>query len=149
MTVRIGIAVVLAAVALVVIWRLRAKPRGAHVQDRYPVPRQLHRRDFPRPEAPWLVALFSAERCNSCKGIPQKLAVLESDEVATAVVDDETQRDVHKRYDISGIPTVVIADGEGVVQRAFVGPLTATDLWAAVAELRSPGTTPEPDLGGL
>jgi hypothetical protein len=33
------------------------------------------------------------------------------------------------------------------VRRAFVGAFTATDLWAAVAELRSPGSTPEPDLG--
>jgi hypothetical protein len=35
------------------------------------------------------------------------------------------------------------------VRRAFVGAFTATDLWAAVAELRDPGSTPEPDLGSL
>ena len=29
----------------------------------------------------------------------------------------------------------------------FVGAFTATDLWAAVAEARAPGSTPEPDLG--
>ncbi len=33
---------------------------------------------------------------------------------------------------------VVIADGEGVVKGAFVGPTSATDIWAAVAELRTP-----------
>ena len=43
----------------------------------------------------------------------------------------------------------MIADADGVVQRAFVGAFTATDLWAAVAELRVPGSTPEPDLGAL
>jgi hypothetical protein len=28
------------------------------------------------------------------------------------------------------------------VQHHFVGPVTATDLWAAVAEAREPGSTP-------
>jgi hypothetical protein len=44
---------------------------------------------------------------------------------------------------------ILIADREGVVRRAFLGSTTATDLWAAVAELRAPGATPEPDLGNL
>ena len=43
----------------------------------------------------------------------------------------------------------VVADADGVVRRAFVGAFTATDLWAAVAELRVPGSTPEPTLGQL
>ena len=36
-----------------------------------------------------------------------------------------------------------------MVQRAFVGATSATDLWAAIAELREPGSTPEPTLGAL
>jgi hypothetical protein len=51
--------------------------------------------------------------------------------------------------ELAAIPTTVIADCEGVVRRGFVGAFTATDLWAAVAELRAPGSTPEPDLGAL
>jgi L-2-hydroxyglutarate oxidase LhgO len=43
----------------------------------------------------------------------------------------------------------LIADHEGVVRRAFVGAFTATDLWAAVAELRDPGSSPEPGLGSV
>jgi hypothetical protein len=31
----------------------------------------------------------------------------------------------------------LVADREGVVQTTFVGAFTATDLWNAVAELRS------------
>jgi hypothetical protein len=34
-----------------------------------------------------------------------------------------------------------------VIRAAFSGPVTATDLWAAVAECRSPGSSPEPELG--
>ena len=44
---------------------------------------------------------------------------------------------MHERYGISGVPMVVIADAEGVVRKSFVGPVTATDLWAAVAEIRT------------
>ena len=54
---------------------------------------------------------------------------------------------MHRRYELAAIPTTVVADADGVVRRAFVGAFTATDLWAAVAELRDPGSTPEPDLG--
>ena len=45
------------------------------------------------------------------------------------------------------MPLVVVADARGVVGASFIGPATATDLWAAVAEVRQPGSSPEPDLG--
>jgi hypothetical protein len=64
-------------------------------------------------------------------------------------VEFHAQPDVHRRYEISGIPTTVVADADGVVRAAFVGSVTATDLWAAVAEARTPGSTPEPELGTL
>jgi hypothetical protein len=41
------------------------------------------------------------------------------------------------------VPLVLIAGDDGVVRRHFVGPVTATDLWAAVAEAREPGSTPD------
>ena len=41
----------------------------------------------------------------------------------------------------------VVAGRDGVVRASFVGPPTATDLWAAVAEARYPGSSPEPDVG--
>ena len=47
-----------------------------------------------------------------------------------------------QRYGIDAVPTVVIADAQGVAVAAFLGPMTATDLWAAVAEAREPGSTP-------
>jgi hypothetical protein len=47
------------------------------------------------------------------------------------------------------VPLVVVADAHGVTRAAFVGPASATDVWAAVAEARRPGSTPEPGLGAL
>jgi hypothetical protein len=144
---RVLIAVAIVAVVAVAAWRLRRRPPAPPPRDAYPVPRQLDRADFPRPEAPWLVVLFSSSACLSCQGLPEKLAVLESADVATCDIDAESHGDLHRRYELSAIPMTLIADADGVVQRSFVGSFTATDLWAAVAEARAPGSTPEPELG--
>ena len=36
--------------------------------------------------------------------------------------------------------SIDLADAEGVVRASFVGPPSATDLWAAVAQVRDSGT---------
>ena len=41
------------------------------------------------------------------------------------------------------MPTTLIVDTDGVVRAVFLGPTTATDLWAALAELREPGSVPD------
>jgi hypothetical protein len=147
--VRIVIAAGLLVAAGSVAWILQRRRPAPPPRDVYPVPRQLDRSDFPRPDTPWLVVLFSSTTCESCEKLPPKLAVLESGDVATCEVEYHAQPDLHGRYEISGIPTTLVADAAGVVRAAFVGAFTATDLWAAVAEARAPGTTPEPELGKL
>ena len=147
MVVRIVIAVLILATVGAVALVMRRRPPEPPPRDVYPVPRQLDRSDFRRVETPWLVALFSSTACDSCDGLMAKLAVLESADVVTCEIEYHAQPDLHDRYEIAGIPTTVIADGDGVVRAAFVGAFTATDLWAAVAEARAPGSTPEPELG--
>jgi hypothetical protein len=149
MVVRIVIAVLVLATVGGVALLMRRRPPDAPPRDVYPVPKQLDRADFPRPDAPWLVALFSSTTCDSCHGLADKLGPLESVDVAVCDIDFEEQGALHRRYDLAAIPTTVVADHEGVVCRAFVGAFTATDLWAAVAELRDPGSTPEPGLGSV
>ena len=147
MTLLIGAGVLL--VALAVAARLRRGRPERPPRDQYPIPRQLDRADFDRPDAAWLVAYFSSDTCASCQGLGPKVAALESDAVATCELDFVARRDLHDRYEISAIPMILLADAGGVVRRAFVGATTATDLWAAMAELRDPGSTPEPTLGAL
>jgi len=149
MLVRVAIAAgVLVAVAAVAWWLQRRRP-DAPPRDAFPVPRQLDRADFPRPDARWLVAYFSSATCASCQGLGQMVTVLDSAEVATCELSFEQERSLHDRYDISAIPMILVTDADGVVRRAFVGATTATDLWAAVAEVRVPGISPEPELGSL
>jgi len=149
MVVRIVLAVALIAIACAVAFVLQRRRPAPPPRDVYPVPRQLDRSDFPRATAPWLVALFSSTACDSCEGLSAKLTALDTDDVATCEIEYHAQPDLHRRYEIAGIPTTVVADDDGVVRAAFVGAFTATDLWAAVAEARKPGSTPEPELGGM
>jgi hypothetical protein len=147
--VRVVIAVLILLTVGGVALLMRRRRPDAPPRDVYPVPKQLDRGDFPRPDAPWLVALFSSATCDSCHGLGDKLTPLDTVDVAVCEVDYERQRELHEHYELAAIPTTVVVDHEGVVRKAFVGAFTATDLWAAVAELRDPGATPEPDLGAF
>ena len=134
---------VLAAVAIgvaVVLERRRRPP--APTNAGHMLPDQLDRGDFARSEAPWLVAVFTSATCNTCAGVWDKARLLESDGVAVQQVEVSAARDLHDRYRITAVPAVVVADAAGVVRSTFLGPITATDLWATVAELREPGTLP-------
>jgi hypothetical protein len=142
----VAVAVFLAAVAVALVLRRRRRV-SAPTQVTLSTPRQLDRSDFDRPDADWLVAVFSSATCASCAAMVEKANVLASPCVAVQELEAKTDRDLHRRYGIEAVPITVVADAAGVVQAAFVGPATATDLWAAVAELRQPGSSPEPDLG--
>jgi thioredoxin-related protein len=135
----VGLVVVVAAIALVL--RRRAHP-DAPTQAGATAPQQLDRADFERPDAEWLVAVFSSATCSTCADVVRKAAVLATADVAVQDVEYTARRDLHRRYAIDAVPIVVIADREGVVRRSFVGPVTATDLWAGVAACREPGSTP-------
>ncbi len=141
----IAAAVVVLAVVVAVMFE-RRRPE-APTQGVWPVPTQLDRADFAGAERPWLVAVFSSATCNSCAQALAKARVLASDEVWVEEVEVKVRPDLHRRYRIEAVPTLVVADAEGVVRASFVGPPSATDLWAAVAEARAPGSSPEPELG--
>ena len=135
--------VVLAAAAVTVallIERRRRPPAPTNV--RHTLPEQLDRRDFERPDAPWLVAVFTSATCQSCSGVWDKARLLASDEVAVQDVEATAAREVHRKYAIDAVPGLVLIDRSGVVRAGFLGPATATDPWATVAELRAPGTLP-------
>lgn len=106
------------------------------------VPQLVDRDDFDRPDAPWLVAVFSSATCLACADVREKAAALASDAVAVVDLEAVERKDLHERYGIDAVPLVLIADAGGIVRKHFVGPVTATDLWAAVAEVREPGSVP-------
>lgn len=135
-------AVIVVVVALAFVLR-RRQGSDAPTQPQWQVPTQLDRNDFVRPEAPWLVAVFTSSTCHVCADVARKARVLESPEVAVHDAEFTAARDLHRRYGIEAVPTLVIADAAGVVRASFLGPVTATDLWCAMAEVREPGSTPK------
>ena len=143
------IALLLVAVAagVAAVVRRRSVPDPPTTPRSSTVPVQLDRADFDRPDAPWLVAVFSSATCQSCALVLDKARVVACREVVVQDVEFTASRHLHERYRIDAVPMVVVADAEGVVRASFIGPMSATDLWAAVAEVRNPGSSPEPGLG--
>ena len=132
----------LAAIVLVLAaglgYALRKRKPDAPAQIRGAVPHQLSRSDFDDSQKNWLVAVFASSTCDACRDVATKASVLESGEVSVQIIDFTEMRGLHQRYQIDSVPTLVIADKDGVVRFATVGPITATDLWAALAKCRDP-----------
>ena len=139
--------VVMGAAAGVGLLVRRRREVAPPTQPKAVVPAQVDRSDFPGATAPWVVVVFSSKSCHTCADVVNKAGVLASREVDVVDVEFGAAPSLHRKYDVQGVPMVAIADAEGVVHRGFVGPVTATDLWAAVADARQPGSSPEPDLG--
>lgn len=141
---RVVVALVLAVVAaLVAVLTDRSRRKDPPTQARtYAAPLQVDRADFPRPDADWLVIAFTSSTCGTCADVSSKVVVLDGPDVAVAIVDSVEQKDLHTRYLVEAVPIVAVADAAGVVQASFIGPVSATHLWGAVAELRDPGSVP-------
>jgi hypothetical protein len=143
---RVLLALALVSVAVVVAVVVQRRRPDAPARPRFSVPVQLDRQDFDRPEAPWLVAVFTSASCDSCAGVWDRARHLDGGAGSPVVVQElevGAERALHDRYGVDAVPLVLIADADGVVVRHFLGPVTATDLWAAVAEAREPGSTPQ------
>lgn len=128
------------AIAGLVAALLSKRQRAAPTANTHTIPRQLNRRDFKNTTRTWLVAVFTASTCDACAGVMERAKHLDSSQVSVQELELSTDKALHERYGIDAVPMVLIADETGAVQRAFVGPVTATYLWASLAELREPGS---------
>lgn len=128
-----GVAVVALAVGTVV---QRRSPDAPSTPTQHTVPDQLDRNDFNRPDAPWLVAVFTSATCETCAKVWTSTQLLESSEVAIENIEVKADSELHERYNITAVPLVVVADHDGVTRASFLGPPTSSELWAKLAELR-------------
>ena len=135
----IAVATVASGLALL----LQQRRPDAPVRTGWTVPEQLDRGDFERPDAPWLVTVFTSASCDSCDSVVATASSLASPEVAVQEVEVGRDRAIHDRYAIDAVPMVLISDAFGVVRDHHVGPVSATHLWGSLAELREPGSTPD------
>lgn len=136
---RLLFALAIVAVAGVVSTLVRRQRQAdPPTQARNELPSQLDRADFDGDD--WLVAVFTSESCSTCADVVRKAQVLASAQVAVVTASYQARPDLHQRYEIDAVPCLLIADTEGVVHAGFLGPVTATDLWAAIANARQPGS---------
>ncbi len=131
------IVLAVALIALGVGWYVQQQaPDAPTTPKTHTVPDQIDRSDFVQPTTPWLVAVFTSATCETCAKVWTSTQLVESDEVAIQNVEVTADKALHDRYDITAVPSVVIADSQGIVQASFLGPPTSADLWAKLAEVR-------------
>ena len=133
---RLLLAAMLAAVAVVLALVLQRRRPHAPTQPWGAVPAQLDRQDFDRPEAPWLLAVFTSATCETCAGVWDKARVLASEDLAVQELEAVRDRALHQRYGIDAVPLVVLADAQGVVVAHLLGPVPAGQLWETVERAR-------------
>jgi hypothetical protein len=127
----VSIALAVAALALI----LQRRRPEAPSQRRWAVPDQVDRNDFDRPGAPWLVAVFSSATCDSCATAVARSQAMANADVVVQEVEVSTRGDLHRRYNVEAVPTLVVADRHGVVRASIVGPPGEGELEGAFAEL--------------
>lgn len=127
--------VVLCIVTIVVVNR---RKRGSTQTTHYDAPVRLDLHDFFDKVTEVCVVAFTSSSCESCDNVWSKVAVVQSDKVSVANIEYEDDRGkiLHAKYDIEAVPTIVVCDTAGTTKKAYLGSVTATDLWAGVAAVR-------------
>ena len=134
--IRLAVIVLVVAAAAIGGWFSRRRATDAPTQASSQTPTQLDRADFAQPDVEWLVVVFTSASCNACADMATKAKVLESRQVAIQIIEYTQDRALHKRYAIDSVPCLLMADAGGVVRQSYLGPVTATDLWAGLARVR-------------
>ncbi len=119
-----GLLLLGAAIAFL-LQRRRPEPPTAPT---YRVPAQIDRADFAESSKPILVVLFSSLSCDTCPKAWKVLETIENKSVDFQKIDIETDPSLHKRYKIDGVPTTLIIDSQGKVQKSFLGPLVEEEI---------------------
>lgn len=143
---------IVVVVGLVALAARRRQMSDAPTQKVFSVPSQIDRSDFNSSETikghpEWLIVVFTSSSCHVCADVWDKVQVMATNQVGVFKADFESDRALHERYGIDAVPTLIICDGAGVVQGHFLGPVSATDLWAAVATVRDSSTQPDGSEG--
>ncbi len=133
---RFYLLVLVASVAGTLAYIFQRKVQETPVRTGWSVPDQVNRADFILPDAPWLVAVFTSSSCDTCAEVVAKARPLASDQVAVQELEARKEKNLHDRYEIEAVPLVALIDTQGVVRSHFLGPISSSQLWSSLAELR-------------
>jgi len=116
-----AVVVVISTAAVALNFALKHRRPDAPTAPKFAAPQQLDRSDFASVDSPWLLVLFGSKTCMSCLDARSSLQSIDLSQVQMVEVEVETNRDTHQRYGIDAVPTVVLADHEGVVRWSYLG----------------------------
>jgi len=133
---RLILVVAVVAVASAAAVMLQRRRPEAPTQGSWAVPSQLDRADFGSPSPRWLVVVFTSATCDTCEAALAKAQPLAGAAVTVVEAEVSAPGGLHRRYGIDAVPTLVVADADGVVRASIVGPPGASDLWSMMADLR-------------
>ncbi len=125
---RLVVLVVLTILAIGVAELLRRRRPEPPTAPSYRAPAQIDRADFNGAESERLVAVFTSATCDSCAVAWDLVQGVSSPTTAVQRIEIQDDPSLHQRYKIDGVPTVLIADADGVVLKSFFGPPTADAL---------------------
>ena len=132
--------IIVVAVALVALgvgaYTKRQTPDAPSVPETHTVPDQVDRADFTSPDKPWLVAVFTSKTCETCAKVWTSTQLLASQAVGVQNVEVKDDADLHERYNITAVPSVIIVDDAGVTHASFLGPPTSSELWETLAKVQ-------------
>jgi thioredoxin-related protein len=140
------IALVIGAVVVVAAMVIRQRRVvDAPTQKVFSAPTQIDRTDFPISQHEWMIAVFTSATCHACADMLAKAQVVASKNVSVIEIEYSNKKELHRKYNIEAVPTVVVTDVHGIVHKSFLGPVSATDLWAGIASVRDPQLHAAPD----
>ena len=132
--------VIIAVVSGVAILLRSRRTVDAPTQKTWMVPTQIDPSDLGDSDSDWSIVVFTSGTCHVCADVVNKAEALRSRHVDVVEVEHGINRRTHEKYGIDAVPTLVVCDRLGVVRHSILGPVSATDLWAAVARVRDPNT---------
>ena len=133
---RVYLLLLVASVAGLLAYKFQRRTSDAPVRTGWSIPDQVNREHFLSPDIPWLVTVFTSSSCETCSEVLSKAVLLGSSQVVVHEVEAKKDKDLHDRYKIEAVPLVALIDTQGVVRSHFLGPVSSSDLWSSLAELR-------------
>jgi hypothetical protein len=134
---RFIVALVLVTVAVVVALVAERRRRQRTGAPGFVAPDRVERSDFARPDAPWLLAVFTSSTCETCAEVAATAVSFTDADVVVHELEAKKDRAAHERYGINAVPLVVLADGDGSVRFHLFGPVRAEEIAEALAAARA------------
>ena len=85
------------------------------------MPYQLDRTDFNDPSFEWIFALFTSNTCDACELVISQISLFSLPNLAVQIIDFADNKELHQKYEIHSVPSLLLADHQGVVQWSFAG----------------------------